>query len=220
MKLFLDTANRAHIKQWIPTGIVDGVTTNPTLLSKEGSNTKEILLDICNMLPAGDISIEVVEKTPDAVYKQAKQIAQLADNVVVKIPFAQEYLPVISMLTRENVRLNITLIFSAIQALMVAKLGVEYISPFVGRVDDIAGDGSGLIEEITDLISMYDFDTEVLAASIRTMTQWRQAMENGAHAITVPPALLEQAMHHPLTIQGIERFDQDWLKLGKKQLLD
>ena len=141
MKIFLDTANRDLIKKWSDAGVIDGVTTNPSLLSKEGPNTKEVLTDICKMVD-GDVSIEVVKKDPKDVYDQAIQISKLAKNVVVKIPFAQEYLPVIKKLAQEGVKLNITLIFSLIQATLVAKMGVKYISPFIGRWDDIDIDGT------------------------------------------------------------------------------
>lgn len=219
MKLFLDSADRTAIKKWVVTGIIDGVTTNPSLLSKEGNNTKEVLLDICKMVP-GDVSIEVVEKSPEAVYEQAKEIASLADNVVVKIPFSQEYLSIIKKLVSEGVKINVTLVFSLVQALLVAKLGVKYISPFIGRLDDIDHDGMQLIEEIMHIKDMYGFSSEILAASIRHVMHVHQSALAGADIATVPPILLEKMMHHPLTTQGIEKFDADWQKLGKKNLLD
>ncbi|MFH0898035.1 MAG: transaldolase family protein [bacterium] len=219
MKIFLDTANRELIKKFIPTGLVDGVTTNPSLLSKEGSNVKEVLLDICNIVQ-GDVSIEVVEKEPQAVFKQAKEIAALADNVVVKIPFAFQYLPVIDRLTKEGVRLNVTLIFSSLQALLVAKLGVSYISPFIGRLDDIGIRGTEIVQEIMDIINEYEFESEIIAASIRTVTHLQDVARIGVDVATVPPKILEQIMIHPLTEKGIELFDNDWKKLGKKNLLE
>ena len=219
MKLFLDTANRELIKKWRPTGLVDGVTTNPSLLSKEGHNTKEVLLDICKIVK-GDVSIEVVEKDPDAVYKQALQIANVAPNVVVKIPFAQEYLPIINKLVKEGVKINVTLIFSILQALLVAKLGVKYISPFVGRWDDIDIDGMEVIEKIIIAKKNYGFESEVLAASIRHVIHLQQSVLLGADVATIPPTLLEKIMDHPLTKEGIKKFDTDWAKLGKKDLLN
>ena len=218
MKIFIDTANRDLIRQWAQTGIIDGVTTNPSTLSKEGQNSKEVLLEICSLV-AGDVSIEVVEKEPEAVYKQAREIAQLAPNVVVKIPFAKEYLPVIARLANEGIKLNITLIFSAIQVLLVAKLGVTYISPFVGRLDDIGGDGIGLVRDAMHIVQEYDFDSKILAASIRSVRHWHDSIAVGADVITLPPAVLADAMHHPLTESGIAKFDKDWLALGKKNLL-
>ncbi len=219
MKLFLDTANRESIKEWMETGLIDGITTNPSHLSKEGSDTKKVLLDICAMVP-GDVSIEVVEKDPQAVYNQAKEIAALAENVVVKIPFAKEYLPVIRKLVEEKVSINVTLVFSLVQALLVAKLGVKYISPFVGRWDDIDIDGINLIGELVELKHNYDFSSEILAASIRHVMHLHHAALFGADVATIPPTLLDKLMRHPLTEQGIAKFDADWKKLGKKSLLD
>lgn len=218
MKIFLDTANREMIKKWIGTGVIDGVTTNPSLLSKEGPSTKEVLLDICKVVP-GDVSIEVVKKDPQDVYVQAKEIAALADNVVVKIPFAFEYLPVIKKLVAEGVKLNITLIYTLLQALLVAKLNVTYISPFIGRWDDVGVDGLKLIEDLVMMRDMHDFKSEILAASIRNMHHWNESILIGADVATVPPKLLDQVMQHPLTTKGIEKFDADWKKLNKKELL-
>ena len=218
MKIFLDTANREMIKKWIPTGIIDGVTTNPSLLSKEGQNTKEVLQDICSIVK-GDVSIEVVKKDPNEVYKQAKEIAALAPNVTVKIPFQEDYLPVISKLVKEKVSINLTLIFSLMQALIGAKLGVKFISPFIGRWDDIDIDGMQLIAEIREMLDTYGYQSEIIAASIRHMMHWHESVLLGADIATVPPKLLDQAMKHPLTQQGIAKFDADWVKLGKKELL-
>ncbi|MFH1831702.1 MAG: transaldolase family protein [bacterium] len=219
MKIFLDTANRELIQKWVQTGLVDGVTTNPSLLSKEGRNSKEVLLDICSIVP-GDVSIEVIEKTPDAVYKQALEISKLAPNVAVKIPFAQEYLPVIAQLAKEGVKLNITLIFSPLQALAVAKLGVTYISPFIGRLDDIGVNGLEIVDEILTIKDNYGFTSEIIAASIRSMIHWKETALSGVDIATVPPQLMDQLMIHPLTEKGIEIFDRDWKKLGKENLLD
>ncbi len=219
MKLFIDSANLAMIKQFVAMGIVDGVTTNPSLLSKEGSCTKKGLIDLCAAVP-GPVSLEVVEKEPEAVYRQARELAALASNVVVKIPFAQEYLPVIARLAQENIAMNITLIFSSLQALLVAKLGVAYVSPFIGRIDDIACDGMILIEELVTIKQNYNFSTEILAASVRSLRHWQQAAMLGVDVATVPPNVIEQACKHPLTTAGIALFDADWHKLGKKNLLD
>ena len=219
MKLFLDTANRELIKKWIPTGLVDGVTTNPSLLTKEGSNTKAVLLDICKMV-SGDVSIEVVKKEPEDVYKQALEISKIAKNVVVKIPFKFEYLSVINKLVKENVKLNITLVFSVIQTTLVAKLGVKYISPFIGRWDDIDISGLEQLEKMILVKNKYNFKSEILAASIRNPIQMQKALFWGVDVITIPPNLLDKIMKHPLTIEGIEKFDSDWKKLGKENLLD
>lgn len=218
MKLFLDTADRKLIEKWIPTGIIDGITTNPTHLSKEGSKTKDVLLDICNMV-SGDVSIEVVEKKPDDVYKQAQEIAALASNVVVKIPFHKDYLPVINKLVQDGVDINVTLVFSLIQAMIVAKLNVKYISPFIGRWDDIDVEGINLIDEIRQMLDNYGFESELLTASIRSVVHLHNAALIGSDIATIPPTLLDKLMNHPLTMQGIEKFDSDWEKLGKKKLL-
>lgn len=218
MKIFLDTANRDQIKRWVETGLVDGVTTNPTLLSKEDSNSKKVLLDICKMVK-GPVSIEVVEKDPKLVYKQAKEISTLAKNVVVKIPCLAEYFPVINNLVQDGVKINVTLVFSELQAIFVAKLGVEYISPFVGRLDDIGADGVDLIQSLVIIKHNYNFKSEILAASIRNIYQWRQCALAGADVITVPASALEQATKHPLTDIGVGLFDADWKKLKKSKLL-
>ena len=217
MKLFLDTANIELIKQWIPTGVIDGVTTNPSLLAKETGNIKENLLEICNLVD-GDVSIEVVEKDPEKVYQQALQISALAKNVVVKIPFAKEYLPIISRLCKEGIKINVTLIFSITQALLVSKLGVTYISPFIGRWDDIDIDGMNLIEDLVVMKENYGFKSEILAASIRNVIHLQKSIFAGADVATIPPTLLDKLFKHPLTLQGIEKFDSDWKKLGKTSL--
>ncbi len=218
MKLFLDTANRDDIRQWVPTGLIDGITTNPSHLAKEGPNTKQVLLDICAMV-SGDVSIEVVEKSPDNVYRQAKEIAALAPNVVVKIPFQKDYLPVIKKLVEEDIAINVTLVFSLLQALLVAKLGVCYISPFIGRWDDIDVSGIALLRELRDMLDNYGYESEILAASLRHLMHWHEAALLGADVATIPVKLLEQVMHHPLTERGIVQFDNDWKSLGKKELL-
>ena len=218
MKLFLDTANRALIKTFLDTGLVDGITTNPTHLSKEGDDPKQVLRDICTMVK-GPVSIEVVEKEPEAVYAQAVKIAAFAPNVVVKIPFSQAYLPVIHKLVTQGVKLNITLVFTPIQALMVAKLGVTYISPFLGRLDEIGVNGSAVLREMVAIKKEYLFTSQILAASIRHVLHWQEAAVVGADVATVPPALFEQAMRHPLTDRGIAQFDADWQKVSHKQFV-
>ncbi|MFC1894784.1 transaldolase family protein [Candidatus Dependentiae bacterium] len=219
MKLFLDTANRELIKKWIPTGLVDGVTTNPSLLSKEGNNTKEVLLDICTMVK-GDVSIEVVKITPQDVYNQALEISKISTNVIVKIPFKFEYLAVINKLVKENIKINVTLIFSVIQATLVAKLGVKYISPFIGRLDDIDIVGLEQLQKMLLVKEKYQFKSEIIAASIRNVIHMRKALFLGTDVITIPPNLLDKVLKHPLTIEGIEKFNTDWKKLGKENLFD
>ena len=218
MKIFLDTANREQIKKWIATGLVDGVTTNPTLLSKEDPDSKKVLLDICKMVD-GPVSIEVVEKAPEAVYAQAKEISKLASNVVVKIPCVVEYFPVIKKLVQEGVKINVTLIFSELQALMVAKLGATFISPFIGRLDDIGMNGVGVVENLVAIKQNYEFESEILAASIRSVAHLQSVVLAGADIATVPANVLEAACKHPLTEIGIKLFDADWNKLNKTSLL-
>lgn len=218
MKIFLDTANRDQIKKWVETGLVDGVTTNPTLLSKEDVNSKRVLLDICKMVD-GPVSIEVVEKDPTLVYKQAKEISKLAKNVVVKIPCLVEYFSVIHKLVQDGVKINVTLVFSEVQALLVAKLGATFISPFLGRWDDIGKDGVKLVEDIVKIKQNYAFKSEILAASIRNVNQWHQVALAGADVITVPASVIMQASKHPLTDIGVSLFDADWKKLNKPKLL-
>src|SRR6266478_2181856 len=172
MKIFLDTANTESIQKWAHTGLIDGVTTNPTHLSKEGNNPTEQVLAICDILPSGVISVEVTETEPDNVYLQARKIASLSDNIAVKIPCHPNYYSVIKKLINEGILINITLVFSLAQGLMMAKLGAQYISPFVGRLDDINGNGIELIQHLRHMIDWYDFDTELLAASIRDVTHF------------------------------------------------
>lgn len=214
MKLFLDTSNVARIQEWVATGIVDGVTTNPSNLSHEGGDATEKVLQICAAVAHGDVSIEITEKTPEAVYAQAQRIAALAPNAVVKIPCHVDYYPVIKKLVDEGIAVNITLVFSLLQALMMCKLGVKYISPFVGRLDDIDADGIQLVHDIRQMVDQYQFKTLILAASIRSVSHLHQAVAAGADAATLPASILAQAVSHPLTVNGMAQFDLDWQKLG------
>ena len=217
MKLFLDTADSQQIKQWKDTGIIDGITTNPTHLSKAGSDPKKRILEICALLPDGDISVEVTEQDPEKVYKQAREIAALSDNVTVKIPCHIQYYPVIKKLVDQGVRINITLVFTLIQGLMMCKLGVRYISPFVGRWDDIDVEGVQLLEDLREMIDYYGYETKILAASLRTVRHLNYAIMAGADVATVPVSLLKKSVDHILTDKGMELFDEDWQKLGIKQ---
>jgi len=218
MKIFLDTANIELIKYWNSAGIIDGITTNPTHLSKETGNIKTLLKEICTVMSNKDVSIEVTETEPEKVYRQAKEIAAIADNVVVKIPCHQDYYKIIKKLVNEKVQLNITLLFSLIQGLFMCKLGVKYISPFVGRLDDIDTDGMELIDDLKIMVDEYQFEkTEILAASIRNLRHFHNAVLIGADVITVPANVLEKAVKHPLTDKGIKKFTDDWKKLGIKQ---
>jgi transaldolase len=214
MKLFLDTADTTFIKKWAPTGLIDGVTTNPTHLSKCNGNPTDIIKDICQLLPHGVISVEVIETEPDKVYHQARAIAELAPNIAVKIPCHQHYYTTIKKLVAEHITINITLVFSVTQALMMAKLSVAYISPFIGRLDDIKQDGMHLIIQLRHMLDTYHFSTNLLAASIRDVTHFEDVIIAGAHCATVPPAVFEQSLEHELTNKGMQQFLTDWKKLN------
>ena len=217
MKIFLDTANIELITKWARTGLVDGVTTNPTHLSKEKANPTQQVLAICDILPLGIISVEVTETEPEDVYIQARKIASLSDNIAVKIPCHVSYFPVIKKLVEENISLNITLVFSLAQGLMMAKLGVDYISPFIGRLDDIGANGVELIEKLRHMLDWYGFETKLLAASIRDNNHFEKSIMAGADIATVPISVLEQSIHHQLTDKGMAQFLADWKKLAITQ---
>ncbi|MCA9770467.1 fructose-6-phosphate aldolase [Candidatus Dependentiae bacterium] len=217
MRLFLDTADVQSIKKYIDTGLIDGVTTNPSLLAKAGSDPKKQITEIVTLLPDGEISVEVTEKSPEAVYKQAKVIAGLAHNIVVKIPCHIDYYSIINRLAKEGIKLNITLVFTLVQGLMMCKLGVHCISPFLGRLDDIDVDGASLLHEMRQIIDEYGFATQILAASIRHVRHFHDSIMAGADIATLPISVFEKAATHVLTHQGIQLFDADWKKLGIKQ---
>ncbi|MCL4361851.1 fructose-6-phosphate aldolase [Candidatus Dependentiae bacterium] len=218
MKIFLDTANIDDIKKWAPSGLIHGITTNPTHLSKFAKkNPVEHIKEICSIMSGYDVSVEVTEKDPKDVYDQAKKIGTLADNVIVKIPCKEEYVAVIKNLVQEGIAINITLLFSLPQALLMSKLGVKYISPFVGRLDDIDVDGMELISDIRMMIDTYDFKTQLLAASLRHIRHVHETILRGADIATMPVKIFEEMFAHPLTDRGIEIFDNDWKKLGIKQ---
>ncbi len=214
MKIFLDTADFKAIETWKETGLIDGVTTNPTHLSKAKGDPTKLVQAIAKALPKGVISVEVTEKKPDAVYKQAKAIAKLGKNIVIKIPCHADYYGIIAKLIKDGVKLNITLVFSLVQALLMSKLGVQYISPFVGRWDDIDVEGVELLYNIRHMLDEYGYQTQLLAASIRGVRHFHEAIMAGADVITVPVEILEKASRHVLTDQGIEKFDADWKKIG------
>lgn len=214
MKIFLDTANLASIKTWQHTGLIEGVTTNPSHLSKEGGDPKKLIAEICAVIKDGDISVEVTETDPKAVYNQARKIAALAPNVVVKVPCHRDYYTVIQQLVDDEIPVNVTLVFTLVQGLFMCKLGVRYISPFVGRWDDIDVDGIALLYEMRDMIDRYGYQTELLAASLRHVRHMHDAIMAGADVATVPIELMEKASEHVLTDRGMEKFLTDWKKLG------
>ena len=192
MKIFLDTADVHAIKKWAQTGLIDGVTTNPTHLSKAGGNPTEVVKEICALLPDGEISVEITESEPQAIYEQAREIAALAENILVKVPCDVRYYETINRLQQADIPLNITLVFSLAQGLMMSKLGVNYISPFVGRLDDIKANGTELLYELCAMRDEYDFDTGILAASIRDARHFHEAIMAGVDAVTVPINVLKK----------------------------
>lgn len=216
MRIFLDTANVEQIKDGVRLGVVSGVTTNPTLVSKEGlADYEAVVKEICAIV-SGPVSAEVVVNEPQAMLKQAREIATWAPNVVVKIPATNDGLEVTSVLARENIKVNMTLCFSVNQALLGALAGATFISPFVGRLDDISRDGMALVKEIVDVYKKYDLKTQVLAASIRHPQHCVEAAKAGAHIATIPYGVLMQMMSHPLTDIGISRFLADWQRVAQQ----
>jgi transaldolase len=214
VRIFLDTANIEEITSGIKTGVVSGVTTNPSLASKEGCRSyQELVQKICSITP-GDVSVEVIEEDTAGMLAQAREISKWAPNTVVKIPVTEPGLEATSILTREEIRVNMTLCFSLNQAVLAALAGASYVSPFVGRLDDIGEDGMALIADIVDVFDREAYDTEVLAASIRHPYHVLQAARVGAHVVTMPYKVLKQMIKHPLTDIGIERFLADWRQSG------
>lgn len=210
MKLFLDTANIddiARINRW---GVLDGVTTNPTLAGKEGKDFASMIKEICAEVDGRPVSAEVVSTTADEMVDEGRRLAAIADNVVVKIPLIPEGLAAVARLADEGIRSNVTLCFSAPQAILAARAGATYISPFLGRLDDIANDGIGLLEEIVDIYRVQGYATEVLAASLRSPQHVAQAARVGADVATLPVKVFEQMVTHPLTDAGLDRFLADW----------
>jgi len=212
MKFFLDTANIDEIRDAASTGILDGITTNPTLISKEGNAFEDQLLKICGLVN-GPVSAETVSPDSAGMVDEGRHLAKLHKNIVIKCPMTREGLKATKMLSDEGIRVNVTLIFSAPQALMAAKAGATYVSPFVGRLDDIGQDGMALIKEIVGIFSNYDFKTEVLVASVRHPMHVIQAGLLGADVCTLPTKVFEQMLKHPLTDRGVEQFLKDWEKV-------
>jgi len=216
MRIFLDTANIEQIRQGVRWGVVSGVTTNPTLVASEGQkNYKAVVKKICGIVD-GPVSAEVTVEGVEAMLAQARDIAAWGKNVVVKIPATPEGLEVTAKLAKEGVKVNMTLCFSANQALLGALAGAAFVSPFVGRLDDIGQDGMALVRDIMDIYKEYDFDTEVIAASIRHPLHCVAAAQAGADIATVPFKVLEQMMQHPLTEAGNARFLADWRRISGK----
>jgi transaldolase len=212
MKFFIDTANLGEIEQAASLGLLDGVTTNPTLLSKEKGSPREILREITRLVD-GPVSAEVVSLDAEGMVREATELRKIADNIVVKIPMTVEGLRAIRTLATRAIPTNCTLIFSPVQALMAAKAGATFASPFVGRLDDVSSDGMELIEQICTIYRNYDFDTRVLVASVRHPMHVVQAALMGAHVVTMPAKVIDLLAAHPLTDIGLERFLSDWEKV-------
>lgn len=214
MQFFLDTAETAEIQQALDWGMVDGITTNPSLIAKAGKPYLKTVQEIARMVP-GPVSGEVLAMDYETILEQGKRLAGLAENVVVKVPLVPDGLRAVRTFTEQGIRTNVTLCFSATQALLAAKAGATYISPFVGRLDDVGQDGMELIEQIVTMYQNYDFTTKVLVASVRHPIHVVQAGMLGADVATIPFKVLEQLYKHPLTDAGLEKFLADWKKTGK-----
>jgi len=218
MRFFIDTADVEAIRELAATGLVDGVTTNPSLIAKSGRDFIEVLGEICALVP-GPVSAEVAATESQAMLAEARRLAQVAENVVIKVPLTPDGLKACRTLTDEGTQVNVTLCFSAAQAILAAKAGARYVSPFVGRLDDIGADGLALIGEIVQIYDAYpDFTTEVLVASVRNSAHVVEAAKMGAHVATIPPAILHAMFKHPLTDKGLDAFLADWAKTGQSIL--
>ena len=209
MKFFIDTANVEEIKDIATWGILDGVTTNPSLIAKEGRVFEEVIKEITEIVD-GPISAEVIGLTADEMIKEADELVKIHENIVIKIPMTEEGLKAVKVLSERSIKTNVTLVFSANQALLAAKAGASYVSPFLGRLDDIGHDGMDLIREIVDIFDIFGIDTEVIAASVRNTLHVTNAALAGSHIATIPYGVFKQMLKHPLTDSGIERFLKDW----------
>jgi transaldolase len=214
MKLFVDTGDVSEVRQAAEWGILDGVTTNPTLIAKSGRGFKETVLEICGLVPGGDISAEVVATEYDEMLREALEIASWHPQIVVKVPLIEPGVRLVSELARRGIRTNVTLVFSVSQALLAAKAGATYISNFVGRVDDASGDGMEAVADTVQMVHSYGFESQVLVASIRHPLHVVQSVQAGAHVGTMPFKILQMLFKHPLTDLGLDRFLADWRGAG------
>ncbi len=212
MKIFLDTANMESIRKFNDMGLLDGITTNPSLMSKEKGNPKDAMAEITKIIN-GDVSLEVLSTEYSGMLDEGRNLRNYGDNVVVKVPMTPDGLKACKSLTAENIPVNVTLIFSSNQAVLAAKAGAKYVSPFIGRLDDIGQDGMHLIKEIKTIFSNYNFETQILVASIRHPLHVIEAAKIGADVVTLPPAVLDKMLKHPLTDIGLKNFLADWEKL-------
>ena len=219
MKFFIDTTDIEELKEFNEMGLVDGVTTNPTLIANSGKNYKELLGAICNLID-GPVSAEVTALDTKLMVKQGKALGEIAANIVIKLPCTWSGIQACRILTGEAMKTNLTLCFSAAQALIAAKAGASFVSPFIGRLDDYSQDGLSLIDEICTIYSGYDnIETEVLVASVRNPLHVIEAAKMGADIVTLPPKILRQLIEHPLTTKGLENFLADWEKSGQKIII-
>ena len=214
MKFFIDSADIAEIKEAASMGVADGVTTNPSLVAKTGRKFRDVLVEICDVV-RGPVSAEVVSTKVDGMMKEARELSALRPNIVVKIPLIPEGLKAVKICSEEGIHTNVTLCFSATQALLAAKAGATYISPFVGRLDDVSADGMSLVADIIEIYENYGFDTQVLVASVRHPIHVVEAAKLGAHVATCPLSVLLQLTKHPLTDAGLAKFLSDWEKVPK-----
>lgn len=214
MKFFIDTANIEEIKEAKRLGVIDGVTTNPTLISKEGRKAEDLLQEICSLID-GPVSAEVVSPDAEGMVKEARKLAKLGDNIVVKVPIIKEGMKAVKMLTAEGIKTNMTLIFSPSQALLAAKVGATFCSPFIGRLDDVSHVGMDLVREIITIYENYGFETQLIVASIRNPLHVVDAALAGAPIATIPFAVIERLVKHPLTDVGLKRFLDDWKKIPR-----
>ena len=214
MKIFIDTADINEIREANKIGIIDGVTTNPTLIAKTGRRFEEVVQDIVKEVN-GPISVEVVSLEASGMIEEARRLAKIHENITIKIPMTTEGLKAVKVLSREGIKTNVTLVFTPIQALLAAKAGATFVSPFVGRLDDINQDGFELVEQIVEIYNNYDFTTEVIAASIRNPVHVLRAALCGCHIATIPYSTIMQLAKHPLTDAGIKKFLEDWQKVPR-----
>lgn len=214
MKIFIDTANTKEIKEAASLGLIDGVTTNPTLISKENRPAEELLKEICSLVE-GPVSAEVIGLDAEGMVSEARQLSKIAKNIVIKIPLIREGLKAVKILSKENIKTNVTLCFSPSQALLTAKAGADYISPFVGRLDDISHQGMDLIRNIRTIYNNYAFKTKIIVASVRNPLHVVEAALMGADIATIPFSVIEQLIRHPLTDLGVQKFLEDHKKIPK-----
>lgn len=215
MKFFLDTANVEEIKRINRLGLADGVTTNPTIIANEGKDFESVIKEICGLV-SGPVSAEVTSLDSAGMVREAREINQWADNIVVKIPMTEAGLEAVHTISKEGIKTNVTLIFSAAQGLMAAKAGAAYVSPFLGRLDDIASDGIRLVSDLREIFDSYDFSTEIIAASVRNLTHVEEAALAGSDIATIPGKLFPKLWSHPLTTSGIAQFEADWQAYQEK----